>query len=103
MLYVSDHGESLGENGLYLHGAPYIIAPAEQTRVPIVAWFAPDFSAASGIDMACMAARAAEPASHDNFFHSVLGLMDVATSVYDPKLDLFAPCRKAADAIAQKG
>ncbi|QFY60506.1 phosphoethanolamine transferase [Rhizobium grahamii] len=106
MLYVSDHGESLGENGLYLHGAPYIIAPAEQTRVPIVAWFAPDFSAASGIDTACMAARAAEPASHDNFFHSVLGLMDIATSIYDPKLDLFAPCRKAADAIAsaaQKG
>lgn len=101
MLYVSDHGESLGENGLYLHGTPYIIAPDVQTRVPIIAWLSPDFSAASKIDMSCLAARAAEPASHDNFFHSVLGLMDVATSVYDAKLDLFASCRKTSDTLAQ--
>ncbi|MDM9621091.1 phosphoethanolamine--lipid A transferase [Rhizobium sp. S96] len=101
MLYVSDHGESLGENGLYLHGTPYIIAPDVQTRVPIIAWLSPDFSAASKIDMGCLAARAAEPASHDNFFHSVLGLMDVATSVYDAKLDLFATCRKTSDTLAQ--
>ncbi len=101
MLYVSDHGESLGENGLYLHGTPYIIAPDVQTRVPIIAWLSSDFSAASKIDMSCLAAKASEPASHDNFFHSVLGLMDVATSVYDPKLDLFATCRKTSDTLAQ--
>lgn len=101
MLYISDHGESLGENGLYLHGAPYIIAPAEQTRVPIIAWLSPDFSVASRIDTACLAANAAEPASHDNVFHSVLGLLDIATSVYDAKLDLFAGCRKAGDTVAQ--
>ena len=96
MLYVSDHGESLGENGLYLHGAPYLFAPPQQTHVPIIAWFAPDFSAASKIDTACLARKATEPASHDNFFHSVLGLMDVATDRYDAKLDLFAACRGTA-------
>jgi lipid A ethanolaminephosphotransferase len=101
MLYVSDHGESLGENGLYLHGAPYIIAPAEQTHAPIIAWLSQDFSAASGIDTACLAASASDPVSHDNFFHSVLGLMDVATTVYDPKLDLFARCRNTANVVAQ--
>ncbi|OCJ05274.1 sulfatase [Rhizobium sp. AC44/96] len=101
MLYVSDHGESLGENGLYLHGTPYIIAPDVQTRVPIIAWLSPDFSAASKIDMGCLIAKTTEPASHDNFFHSVLGLMDVATSVYDAKLDLFATCRKTSDTLAQ--
>lgn len=101
MLYVSDHGESLGENGLYLHGAPYIIAPAEQTRAPIIVWLSPDFSAASGIDTACLAASASNPVSHDNFFHSVLGLMDVETSVYDAKLDLFSSCRKVPDKAVQ--
>ena len=29
LIYVSDHGESLGEKGLYLHGAPYFMAPDE--------------------------------------------------------------------------
>jgi len=38
MLYVSDHGESLGEKGVYLHGMPYMIAPEEQTRVPVIVW-----------------------------------------------------------------
>jgi lipid A ethanolaminephosphotransferase len=103
MIYISDHGESLGEDGLYLHGAPYIIAPPQQTQIPIAVWLAPDFSAASHVDTACLAARASDPASHDNFFHSVLGLMDVATTVYDPALDLFAPCRKASNTVAQTG
>ncbi|MBZ5761448.1 phosphoethanolamine--lipid A transferase [Rhizobium sp. VS19-DR104.2] len=94
MIYVSDHGESLGENGLYLHGAPYVIAPAEQTRVPFLVWLAGDLQASAGFDMACLLARAGASYSHDNFFHSVLGLMDIGTKVYDPALDIFASCRK---------
>ena len=43
MLYVSDHGESLGENGFYLHAAPYAIAPKEQTHVPAIVWFGKHF------------------------------------------------------------
>lgn len=92
MIYLSDHGESLGENGLYLHGVPYAIAPETQTRVPMVMWLSPAFVASRGIDMGCLTRRSAQPASQDNLFHSVLGLMQVHTQEYDPMLDLFASC-----------
>jgi lipid A ethanolaminephosphotransferase len=93
MLYVSDHGESLGEGGLYLHGVPYAIAPAVQTHVPLVMWLSPAFRRDFGIDEACLRRRAEQPASHDNLFHSLLGVLDVQTSAYQPGLDLFAGCR----------
>ncbi|WP_368565424.1 phosphoethanolamine transferase [Pseudoxanthomonas sp. UTMC 1351] len=96
MIYVSDHGESLGENGLYLHGVPYAIAPREQTRVPMVMWFSPDFARDNHLDVGCLRRRAAKPASHDYLFSSLLGLMRVETSVYDRSWDLFAQCRSAA-------
>ncbi|WP_265089701.1 phosphoethanolamine transferase, partial [Psychrobacter okhotskensis] len=38
MVYISDHGESLGENNIYLHGLPYSIAPAAQKQVPVIIW-----------------------------------------------------------------
>ncbi|BAS67828.1 phosphoethanolamine transferase [Bathymodiolus septemdierum thioautotrophic gill symbiont] len=78
VFYASDHGESLGEKGVYLHGLPYIIAPKEQTHVPMLAWFSNEKSAT--ID---------EPLSHDNISHSLLGLFRVKTNVYNNKLDLF--------------
>ena len=59
MLYVSDHGESLGENGMYLHGMPYVIAPEAQIHVPMVVWLSPQMKAARGIDQGCMMQRAA--------------------------------------------
>ena len=43
MLYVSDHGESLGEHGIYLHSAPYMVAPKEQTHVPVIVWVGKNF------------------------------------------------------------
>lgn len=92
MIYLSDHGESLGEKGLYLHGVPYAIAPEEQTRVPMVMWFSPGFAADRGLDMSCVRHRAAQRTDQDNLFPSVLGLMQVQTSVYDRSRDLFAPC-----------
>lgn len=92
LIYVSDHGESLGENGLYLHGIPYAIAPDTQTRVPMVMWLSPGFAAERGIDVDCMKRESDAPASHDNLFHSVLGLMQVSTPEYDPALDLFGRC-----------
>ncbi len=94
-LYVSDHGESLGENGLYLHGIPYAIAPENQTRVPMAAWFSPGFTRATGLDLACIGRQSAVPASHDNIFHSLLGLLDLKTSVYAAELDFSAGCRPA--------
>ncbi|MGH8062374.1 MAG: phosphoethanolamine transferase, partial [Pseudoxanthomonas sp.] len=54
LIYVSDHGESLGEKGLFLHGVPYAIAPEEQTHVPMVMWFSPGFASDSGLDLACL-------------------------------------------------
>ena len=98
MLYVSDHGESLGENGLYLHGLPYSIAPSTQTHVPMISWISPGFSAAVGASRNCLRARTGEPLSHDNVFHSVLGLLDVHTSVYKPERDFFENCRSAKGA-----
>ncbi|MGV8960624.1 MAG: phosphoethanolamine transferase [Stenotrophomonas sp.] len=92
MIYLSDHGESLGEKGLYLHGMPYAIAPQEQTSVPMLMWFSPGFASDRGLDLACLRKRAGERAEQDNLFPSVLGLMQVRTSVYDRSRDLFADC-----------
>ncbi|MBN6149406.1 phosphoethanolamine transferase [Xanthomonas sp. AmX2] len=92
MVYLSDHGESLGEKGLYLHGVPYAIAPQEQTHVPMVMWFSQDFARERRLDLSCLRARARQRADQDNLFPSVLGLMQVRTRVYDPARDLFAGC-----------
>lgn len=92
LLYFSDHGESLGEKGLYLHGVPYAFAPDQQTRVPMVTWLSAGLQQRSGVQADCLRKQAATPLSHDHVFHSVLGLMDVKTAVRDPALDLYAPC-----------
>jgi len=94
MIYMSDHGESLGEDGIYLHGAPYAIAPREQTQVPFVAWFSKPYQASMGVDTACLAKDTAQPKSHDNLFHTVLGMMNVETKVYKRDLDAFADCTR---------
>lgn len=96
MLYVSDHGESLGENRLFLHGMPYAIAPGVQTEVPMIAWLSGGFARSAGVDMACLNARAAQPVAHDHLFHTVLGLLDVQTSVYESAWDFSAECRHVA-------
>jgi lipid A ethanolaminephosphotransferase len=93
MLYVSDHGESLGENGLYLHGIPYALAPREQTHVPMLLWLSEGLRRRLDIDMDCLKARQREPLSHDNVFHSVLGLSNVRTALYHRQRDLFRECR----------
>ncbi len=93
LLYVSDHGESLGENGIYLHGLPYSIAPAQQTQVPMVMWFSPGFAARNRLDLACLRREADKPTSHDALFHTVLGLVDVTTNIHEPALDIGSACR----------
>lgn len=95
LLYVSDHGESTGENGMYLHGAPYLLAPEEQTRVPMLLWTSPPFRDWRGLDTACASARAPQAISHDHFFHTVLGLLDLQTAAYRPELDALAGCAPA--------
>jgi lipid A ethanolaminephosphotransferase len=92
MLYFSDHGESLGEKNVYLHGAPYFFAPREQTAVPMMLWMSEGFSQRFRIDRRCLNERRNQQLSHDNVFHSVLGMLDVNTAVLNPRLDLFHSC-----------
>ena len=96
LMYVSDHGESLGEKGLYLHGMPYAIAPTEQLDVPMIWWLSPEFAHNRNIDVDCLRARARSEASHDHLFHSITGVLDVNTPDRDQALDLFAQCRHDA-------
>jgi len=96
LLYVSDHGESLGEKGLYLHGIPYAIAPSQQTHIPMVLWLSPSLTADGDVDAGCVRARANGAYSHDNLFDSVLGLLDVSTTAYRPERDIFNGCRASA-------
>jgi lipid A ethanolaminephosphotransferase len=93
MIYMSDHGESLGENGLYLHGMPYMFAPEEQTRIPFLIWISESYANIFDFDTRCLRAQASNPFSHDNLFHTVLGLMDVEARHYDPGMDVTARCR----------
>ena len=93
MLYVSDHGESLGEYGLFLHGVPYSFAPEAQKHVPMVTWFSEGMSQRRKLSRSCMEAGLDAPLTHDNLYHTVLGVMDVATPTYKPALDALASCR----------
>ncbi len=97
MIYVSDHGESLGENNIFLHGLPLIIAPDEQVHIPMVTWLSPEAQTQERIDIDRLASLGDDPASHDQIFHSVLGLFGVETRVYDAALDLFAPAVQPAE------
>jgi len=92
LLYISDHGESTGERGLYLHGAPYLIAPESQTHIPMLLWLSDGFRARRGLDAACIATHRDTELSQDNLFDSLLGLLGVHTSDYRPALDAFAGC-----------
>ena len=92
LLFLSDHGESLGESGLYLHAAPMFMAPEVQTQVPFLMWLPQEFQQAMQVDTACLTERASQPVSQDNLFHTVLGLMDISTEAYRPELDVTANC-----------
>ena len=92
LLYVADHGESLGENNIYLHGLPYALAPDVQKHVPWITWLSPSFQQRTGVTLSCLRRQAETRLSHDNLFHSVLGLMQVGTSAYRLALDAYAGC-----------
>jgi len=85
MLYVSDHGESLGEAGLYLHGFPYLLAPDAQKHVPAIMWFGESFDE---INTDLLRQKANDRYTHDNLFHTVLGMLEIETSIYQPEYDI---------------
>ncbi|HTH08431.1 MAG TPA: sulfatase-like hydrolase/transferase, partial [Acidovorax sp.] len=104
MIYVADHGESLGENNLYLHGLPYSIAPDVQKHVPWITWLSPAMQQRTQLATGCLQQDLAERRiTHDHYFHSVLGLMDVKTGAYSAGLDMFEGCRQVPAAARAAG
>ncbi|WP_369920017.1 sulfatase-like hydrolase/transferase [Marinomonas polaris] len=91
-LYVSDHGESLGEGGIYLHGTPYSIAPEQQFKVPFFVWMSPSFIEQKHISVDKLRAR--EKSTQANVFHSVMGAFDMDSEIYNKDLDMFRAARQ---------
>ncbi|WP_223807892.1 phosphoethanolamine transferase [Marinobacter sp. R17] len=87
MFYLSDHGESLGEYDVYLHGLPYMIAPDEQKHVPAVMWFGSSYDS---VNIDKLRQHKDDRLSQDNVFHTILGMLEVRTDVYKPKLDILS-------------
>ena len=79
VLFVSDHGESLGENDLYMHGVPMAMAPKEQLEIPYVVWTS---------DPGLRVKDLAEVGQY-SVYHTVLRFLGIQTPVYDPQLDIF--------------
>ncbi|MCI5164726.1 MAG: phosphoethanolamine--lipid A transferase [Candidatus Electrothrix sp. GM3_4] len=86
MIYLSDHGESLGENGVYLHGLPYIIAPDAQKHIGAVMWLGKRTKRDINLDL--LEQKKDKELSHDNLFHTLLGLLAVKTAAYEKELDI---------------
>lgn len=84
VIYLSDHGESLGEGGIYLHGIPYSIAPIYQKKVPFMIWVN------DKTKMDRLKKIRNDEFSHDNFFHTILSFFNIKSSVYDKNLDIFS-------------
>ncbi len=96
VVYLSDHGESLGENGVYLHGLPYSIAPHYQTEVPLIIWLSDNIIEYDHFDFDCIDKffKNDNALSHDNFFHSMLGIGEIDSMLYKKEYDFFNNCRK---------
>lgn len=80
MIFVSDHGESLGENNLYMHGIPLSMAPKQQYEIPFIVWVSEN------------SARQIKPnkmLSQGHVFHSVLNFLNIQSSIYNEELNIF--------------
>ena len=94
LVYLSDHGESLGENGVYLHGLPYSIAPESQKHVPFLIWLSDDYQKRYGVSSQCLQNEAQQKnVSQDNLFSTMLGLTGVETKEYRAQDDILTACR----------
>lgn len=90
--YLSDHGESTGEHGLYLHGAPYSMAPTQQTHVPMLMWFSDAWKQQNTQQVSCLKGQTEQARSQDHLFPSLLSLLDIKTQVTEAKNDMLAQC-----------
>lgn len=89
MVYMSDHGESLGENNIYLHGMPYAIAPDAQKQVPIIIW-SPE---GNDIDKNSLVSMVDKPVSHDFITPTLLNFFDITTNEVAGKPTFFKSTR----------
>lgn len=92
MWYLSDHGESTGEHGLYLHGAPYLFAPSQQTKVPMILWFSDAWQKQQPQVVPCLKQQLSLPRGQDNLFPSMLSLLHVNSKTINPELDMRSTC-----------
>jgi lipid A ethanolaminephosphotransferase len=94
LIYVSDHGESLGENNVYLHGFPYKLAPKEQIQIPMILWMNETMKRWDYVDYDCLREEARKNTyTHDNLYHSIIGLLEIKTHTYNKEYDIFKNCR----------
>ena len=78
VMFISDHGESLGENNLYMHGVPMAMAPKEQVEIPFIVWTS-DSSKIKAID----------EAGQYHVFHSTMDFLSIDSPVYDSQMSIF--------------
>lgn len=79
MIFVSDHGESLGEKNLYMHGLPMSIAPKEQYEIPFIVW----------VSDGSKKLKPSKMLSQNNVFHSVLNFLGIESPIYDEKMNIY--------------
>lgn len=79
MIFVSDHGESLGEKNLYMHGMPLSIAPKEQYEIPFIVW----------VSDGSKQLKPNKTLTQGNVFHSVLNFLNIESPIYDEKMNIF--------------
>lgn len=94
LIYASDHGESLGEQGVYLHGMPYRFAPRVQKEVPMLLWVSDGYAQREQLNIGCLRQRSKAPVSHDALYHTILGAAETRDRAYDSRLDVLSPCRR---------
>ncbi len=88
LIYVSDHGESLGEYGLYLHGTPWSIAPDVQKVVPFLVWMSDEFIHQRGVEPGRLEAQSSH--SQRDIFHTVMGAFSMHSDAYQADYDIFS-------------
>ena len=79
VLYVSDHGESLGENNLYMHGVPMSMAPKEQIEIPFIVWTSDSTAKIKDLDKI----------GHYHVFHSIMDFLGIESPIFDEEKNIF--------------
>ena len=88
LFYLSDHGESLGENGVYLHGAPHVLRIKEQFHIPMILWFSPAYLNDYPIDYEALRACRDHPVSQYQVADTLMSLFGYSSQINNPALDL---------------